>query len=117
MLVHDPSPQCCFGMLALALSWTACANDGTSTQTGELCETRTPSAVPGGNQPWGGADSSKWRPEAIALNGASDALRDAWASGVRDVIVAMPIAIKPSDYHPFGDGQSNATVELPFWTA
>src|SRR5438067_5995341 len=48
--------------------------------------------APGGSgalTPWGGTDPTRWRPEAIMANAASQALNEAWSrSGVTDAIVA-----------------------------
>lgn len=60
-------------------------------------------------QDWGGADSTRWRPEATLANAASTSLNNAWAEeGVRDVVIAVPVRMWSSDLFPYGDGQSNA---------
>jgi hypothetical protein len=66
---------------------------------------------------WGGGDSGAWSPEAVAANGASRALNAAWAGeGVADVVVAVPMQIQDSDFHPYGDGQSNSGADFVWWT-
>src|SRR5205085_7668937 len=71
---------------------------------------------PGGTgdlTPWGGADSSKWRPEAIVANAASRAMNDGWSrADVKDVVVAIPLKLWSSGFSQFGDGQANAPPEL-----
>src|SRR5205823_10041565 len=51
--------------------------------------------APGGTgalTPWGGTDATRWRPEAIMANAASQALNEAWSrTGTTDAIVAMPM--------------------------
>src|SRR4051812_298030 len=49
--------------------------------------------------PWGGADASKWRPEAILANAASEAMNAGWSrSGVNDVVVAIPLKLWSSGF-------------------
>lgn len=65
---------------------------------------------------WGGPDAGKWSPEAVAANGASRALDRHWvADDVSDVVVAVPVQIQDSSFHPYGDGQSNAGVDFVWW--
>lgn len=77
--------------------------------------------APGGTgalTPWGGADESKWRPEAIIANAASNAMNDGWSrAGVTDVVVAIPMKLWSSGFYEFGDGQANARPELEAWRA
>ncbi len=74
---------------------------------------------PGGTgalAPWGGADASRWRNEAVLANAVSAALNAAWERpGVDDVTVAVPVRMVRSDFSPYGDGQTNATVDFPWW--
>ena len=62
--------------------------------------------------PWGGADSTGWTPEAVLANAAQAALAE---PGV--VRVAVPVKMLGSAVRPFGDGQSNAAVVFPWWSA
>jgi hypothetical protein len=74
---------------------------------------------PGGTgalAPWGGADASKWRPEAILANAVSRAMNEGWSqSDVKDVVVAIPVKLFSSGFFEFGDGQANAKPELEAW--
>jgi hypothetical protein len=76
--------------------------------------------APGGTgalSPWGGTDATRWRPEAIMANAASQALNEAWSrSGVTDAIVAMPMHMLNSSFNEFGDGQSNVAPSFQGWT-
>jgi hypothetical protein len=68
--------------------------------------------------PWGGTDSSRWRPEAILANATSDALNRAWAlPSVRDVVVAVPLKMFASQFAEFGDGQLNSVPAFGQWSA
>jgi hypothetical protein len=75
--------------------------------------------APGGTgdlTPWGGADSSKWRPEAIVANAGSRAMNDAWSrTDVADVVVAIPMKLWSSGFFEFGDGQANARPDFVNW--
>jgi hypothetical protein len=75
--------------------------------------------APGGTgdlTPWGGSDASKWRPEAIVANAASQAVNAAWSRpDVKDVIVAIPLKLYSCGFYEFGDGQANARPELMDW--
>jgi len=67
--------------------------------------------------PWGGPEAARWRPEAVLANAVSDALNRAWRQdGVADVTVSVPVHMLSSTFHEYGDGQSNAAVELPHWS-
>jgi hypothetical protein len=60
-------------------------------------------------QDWGGSDAARWRPEAILANATSAELNRAWSSPqTQDAIVAVPVRLERSQFHPYGDGQSNA---------
>lgn len=61
--------------------------------------------------PWGGADPARWTPEAVLANAAEEALADPAV-----VVVAFPVRLSASDVAPFGDGQTNAVVDLPGWS-
>ncbi len=70
----------------------------------------------GATAPWGGGDPTKWRPEAILANSASEALNTAWAlANVKDVIVAIPAKLLGSDFREFGDGQANSAPSFEWW--
>ena len=75
--------------------------------------------APGGQgalAPWGGTDPGQWRAEAVLANAASSALNQAWAEDdVADVSLAMPLRLFPSDFFPYGDGQSNANPSFEGW--
>ena len=75
--------------------------------------------APGGTgalTPWGGTDATRWRPEAIMANAASQALNEAWSRpGVQDAIVAMPMHMLNSNYYEFGDGQANVAPSFEGW--
>ena len=75
--------------------------------------------APGGTgdlTPWGGADSVRWRPEAILANAASQAMNAGWSrSGVSDVLVAVPLRLWSSGFFEFGDGQANARPDFQDW--
>ena len=75
--------------------------------------------APGGTgalTPWGGTDPTRWRPEAIMANAASQALNEAWSrSGTTDAIVAMPMHMLSSNYYEFGDGQANVAPSFEGW--
>ena len=60
--------------------------------------------------PWGGSDSSGWRPEAVLANSASSQLNLS-----PDAVVAVPVIISQSTFHPYGDGQSNAAIDFGSW--
>jgi hypothetical protein len=63
--------------------------------------------------PWGGSDASKWRPEAILANAVSEALNDGWSqSNVKDVLVALPVKMQFSNLRTYGDGQTNASLSF-----
>jgi hypothetical protein len=65
----------------------------------------------GALSPWGGPNASRWRPEAILANATSEALNRGWATpGARDVAVAVPLQFLRSNFHEFGDGQTNTAV-------
>ncbi len=67
--------------------------------------------------PWGGSDSSRWRPEAILANASSEALNQAWSlPKVRDAIVAVPVRMHDSSFSEFGDGQDNAAPSFEWWS-
>jgi hypothetical protein len=71
-----------------------------------------------GETPWGGTVPARWTAEAVFANAVSRALNEAWnEAGVRDAIVAMPLALRTSDLHPYGDGQSNAAADYVSWTS
>jgi hypothetical protein len=102
----------------------ACAGEVTTDVAVQNLDTRTrppvlPSASGTGDlSPWGGTDSSRWRPEAILANATSDALNRAWAlPGVRDVVVAVPVKMFASQFSEFGDGQLNAVPAFGSWNA
>ena len=68
------------------------------------------------SSPWGGADPKHWRPEATLANATSGALNRAWAEdNVDDAIVAVPLKMLRSQFHPYGDGQSNASITFGDW--
>lgn len=75
--------------------------------------------APGGTgdlTPWGGNDASKWRPEAILANAASQAMNDGWSrTGVKDVMVAVPLKLWSSGFYEFGDGQANSRPDFQDW--
>src|SRR5207247_819532 len=75
--------------------------------------------APGGTgalTPWGGTDPTRWRPEAIMANAASQALNEAWSrTGVQDAIVAMPMHMLNSNFYEFGDGQANVAPSFEGW--
>ena len=75
--------------------------------------------APGGTgdlTPWGGTDPTRWRPEAVMANAASQALNEAWSRpGVQDAIVAMPMHMLNSGFYEFGDGQANAAPSFEAW--
>lgn len=62
--------------------------------------------------PWGGPDPAQWTPEATLANAVEAALAE---PGV--VRVAVPVKFQGSAVFPFGDGQSNAAVDFPWWSA
>lgn len=62
--------------------------------------------------PWGGPNPAQWTPEAIVANAVEAALAE---PGV--VRVSVPVKFQGSAVFPFGDGQSNAAVDLPWWSA
>lgn len=62
--------------------------------------------------PWGGPDAAQWTPEAVLANAVEDALAQ---PGV--VRVAVPVKFQGSAVFPFGDGQSNAAIDFPWWSA
>lgn len=67
----------------------------------------------GTSAPWGGSDKTRWRPEAILANATSAALNQAWSlPGTQDAVVAVPVKMLRSQWHPYGDGQSNAVVSF-----
>jgi hypothetical protein len=72
-------------------------------------------SVPTGDA-WGG-DIANWSAEAILANAASEALNEfAQRSDVKDVLVAFPVHMLNGADRPYGDGQTNASVELgPGW--
>lgn len=70
-----------------------------------------------GSPDFGGPDPSRWRPEAILANAALEELNRFWSwADVGEVVVAAPVDLQDSGYHPYGDGQSNARIELPRFT-
>jgi hypothetical protein len=104
-----------FTLLPLLALAGACANHPTTpaevASSAEINE-RHP-ALP---EDWGGANASRWRPEAVIANVASQALNDAWRDpATRDVIVAVPTNMLGSDLYPYGDGQSNAAPSFNNW--
>jgi hypothetical protein len=111
---------------SLLAGCSSAADDSATTTSASLEDVAVAVPVlpaPGGHgalSPWGGADASHWRPEAIIANAASRALNDAWhgadAASVKDVVVAMPVKMLSSDDFEFGDGQSNAAPQFPSWT-
>jgi hypothetical protein len=73
-------------------------------------------------QAWGGKNPSKWTAEAILANATSSALNEGWSrANVRDVRVAVPVKMvysRPAENwiaRPYGDGQTNASLEFPGW--
>jgi hypothetical protein len=110
-------------LLFLPIACGAPASDDLGTtqdQLGEGTLTIPTLPSPSGNgalAPWGGSDSSKWRPEAVVANAVSSALNDAWKRpNVTDAIVALPTKMVSSNYYEFGDGQSNAAPSFPWWS-
>jgi hypothetical protein len=72
----------------------------------------------GDQSPWGGSDPTRWRPEAVLANAASEALNGAWSrSFVKDAITAVPVKMLSSDFFEFGDGQSNAAPSFEWWSS
>jgi hypothetical protein len=75
--------------------------------------------APGGTgalTPWGGTDPTRWRPEAVMANAASQALNEAWSrQGVQDATVAMPVHMLDSSFYEFGDGQANVAPSFEGW--
>ncbi len=63
--------------------------------------------------PWGGSEPSRWQPEAILANAATTALE---RHGDPDARVAIATHLVDSGVHPFGDGQSNASASLVYWS-
>lgn len=68
-------------------------------------------------QPWGGPDSKKWRPEAILANATSYWLNKEWAGdNVSEVLVSVPVKMNFTAERVYGDGQTNASLNLgPDW--
>jgi hypothetical protein len=62
--------------------------------------------------PWGGPNPGSWTPEAVLANAAERALAEPGT-----LRVAIPVKMLGSAVFPFGDGQSNASVVLPWWSA
>src|SRR5688572_21108430 len=60
--------------------------------------------------PWGGADPTKWKPEAVIANVVSAELRSDPTARV-----SIPTAIWTSTHAPFGDGQTNAAASFAHW--
>lgn len=75
--------------------------------------------APGGTgdrTPWGGPDTTKWRPEAILANAVSEAMNAGWSrTDVADVVVSVPLKLWSSGFFEFGDGQANARPEFEAW--
>ncbi|MFN3202972.1 MAG: CBM20 domain-containing protein [Bradymonadia bacterium] len=70
-----------------------------------------------GAAPWGGDDPGLWTPEAIIANAVSEALVTAWKQpGIVDAVVSVPVGVWPSEFSPFGDGQTNAAATLGSWS-
>jgi hypothetical protein len=112
-----------FSLFLFALAGCASAADD-STQGEAMSALGTEPTIPelphpggtGSLAPWGGADPSRWRPEAIVANAASAALNEGWSqSNVKDVVVAVPVKMLPSDFFEFGDGQANAAPSFEWW--
>jgi hypothetical protein len=66
-------------------------------------------------EPWGGPEKTNWKPEAVLANAVSQALNDGFSdSNVKDVLVSLPVQMRYSgnDRRVYGDGQTNAAVDL-----
>lgn len=66
-------------------------------------------------KPWGGADSSKWKPEAILANATSYWLNKGWSKkNVTDVLVSVPVKMvfTGDDNRVYGDGQTNSSLHF-----
>lgn len=65
------------------------------------------------NNPWGGPTSERWKPEAIVANAVSHALNEGWKTpDVQEVLVSVPAKMVPTPERPYGDGQTNATLNF-----
>jgi hypothetical protein len=105
------------------LSTADVSDPGADTSTGESHLNAGPMPTlpyaggSGSTAPWGGNDSSNWRPEAVLANATSEALNTAWAMGaVKDVRVAVPVKLLDSGFNEFGDGQANAAPSFEWWS-
>jgi len=64
-------------------------------------------------EPWGGNVPANWKPEAILANAVSEALNDGWADPeASDVLVALPAKLQFTSLRPYGDGQTNASLNF-----
>jgi hypothetical protein len=91
-------------------------NVETATTTAAPLTSKMPILPTANNQPWGGSDPTRWRPEAIMANYMSEALNTAWSQpDVVDAIAAMPVKMQNSGFREFGDGQSNAAPSFEWW--
>ena len=94
---------------ALAYFLAACATTASETASvdgkADGATQRLPASVP-----WGGADQTKWTPEAIIANAVTAELqRDPLAR------VSVPTSLAQSQLAPFGDGQTNAAASFAWW--
>ena len=72
-----------------------------------------PDAISGRHVPWGGSDTSRWKPEAIIANAASARINAAWKdTRVVDALVAIPTKLIDSRFNPYGDGQTNSELRI-----
>ncbi len=70
----------------------------------------------GASVAWGGPHNGLWNPESVFANAVSTQLNEVWSRGdTTDAVVAVPVAVGESSVHPYGDGQSNAAIDFPFW--
>ena len=110
-------------VLAACAASSSTDDTGSATENQNLTARARPPLLPsaggtGDLAPWGGPDSSRWRPEAVLANATSDALNRAWAlPGVVDAVAAVPIRMLESQFSEFGDGQLNAATNFGPWSA
>ena len=66
--------------------------------------------------PFGGSDPARWTEEALIANGIQQIFDEGVRENALDVVVSIPVQFHDSNYHPYGDGQSNAHLSFgEYW--
>jgi len=67
----------------------------------------------GKGDPWGGSQSAQWSAEAVLANAVSEMLNAGYSEpNVAGVLLALPVSMEYSSLRPYGDGQTNASLNF-----